>query len=178
MTYHRMADAAFAVNIPPGFDVAAGYYGGPAAYHVWPVVDWERFPGPRLPIWVAGTDAAAEAVQAIRALQELKVPLGSFTVVDMETRAGRADVDYVYGFGGALRAAGYRVWTYGSASTVFKLPPLNGYWVADYTSDMSLIDQLLQTGHVRAVQYQADVAPGYDVSLVKQWTEGGMWSGS
>jgi hypothetical protein len=174
-----MADAAFAVNIPPGFDVAAGYYGGPGAYHVWPAADWRRFPGFRLPIWVAGegpkngTKDAANAANVL--VQVFGVPRGSFTVLDMEMMR---DVTYVEAFGAGLQASGYRVWVYGSAGTVFGNPPLNGYWVADYTSDMGLIDQLMQTPHVRAVQYTANLVPGYDVSLVKQWTEGGMWSGS
>ena len=173
MTYVRMADAAYAANIPPGFDIAGGYYGGPNAYHVWPAPDWGRFPGFRLPIWVGGNDGAAEGADAWRALRNLGVPMESLTVLDMETRNSAADAAYVEAF--AANAGGYRVWVYGSASTVFRLPPLNGYWVADYTSDMRAIDGLLQHEHVRAVQFAA-VGP-YDASLVKQWTEGEMWHG-
>lgn len=167
-----MADAAFAANIPPGYDVAGGYYGGPDAYHVWPDADWRRFPGFKLPIWVGGLDGEAEGQAAVMALEGLGVPQGRLTVLDMETRK---DVTYVSHFGHELQQAGYKVWVYGSASTVFSNPPLNGYWVADYTTNLTVIFNLMQAPSVRAVQYEADLAPGFDASLVKAWTEGEMW---
>ena len=176
MTYQRMADAAYAANIPPGFQIIAGYYGGPGAYHVWPASDWSRFPGHKLPIWVAaqGTKIGSEDGHvAVAALRALGVPPGAFTALDMEIMQ---DVTYTEAFGTVLQDAGYRVWVYGSASTVFTNPPLNGYWVADYTANMAAVDSLLQVSHVRAVQFSPDDPPGYDISLVKQWTEGGMWS--
>lgn len=172
MTYVRAADAAYASNIPGGFDIAGGYYGGPDAYHVWPAADWRRFPGNKLPIWVGGQDGPGEGVEAVALLHQLGVPEGVITVLDMETRV---DVQYVDNFVAELWQASYKVWVYGSASSVFRNPPANGYWVADYTTDMAQIDALLQAGHVRAVQFQADTWPGYDVSLVKMWTEGRMW---
>ena len=172
MTYVRMADAAYAANIPPGFDIAGGYYGGPNAYHVWPASDWGRFPGYRLPIWVGGSDGGAEGLQAGQVLRRLGVPDGCVAVLDMETRE---DAAYVEAFGIGVESFGYKTWVYGSASTVFRNPPLNGYWVADYTSDVRVIDGLLQHPGVRAVQFAA-VGP-YDASLVKQWTEGEMWHG-
>lgn len=172
MTYARMADAAYASNIPPGFEIVAGYYGGPEEFRQWPAADWERFPGWKLPIWVGGLSGATEGRQAVTALQLLNVPPGSLTVLDMETRQ---DHTYVAAFGETLQQAGYKVWTYGSLSTVYGNPQLNGYWVADYTSDMRAIDAALQTSGVRAVQYAADQPPGYDASLVKPWTEGEMW---
>ena len=176
MTYIRMADAAYASNIPPGFSIAAGYYGGAGAYHVWPAADWGRFPGFKLPIWVPPTgpkDGLADGSAAVRALHALDVPGDSFTVVDMETMQ---DATYVSAFAAALAdGGGWRTWVYGSVSTVFSNPPCNGYWVADYTTNVVLVDQLLQQPHVRAVQCSPNQPPGYDVSLVKQWTEGGMW---
>lgn len=174
MTYVRMADAAFAANIRPGYDIIGGYYGGPDAYHVWAPNDWNLFPGYRLPIWVAGQSGTSEGDAAVAALQALGVPQGSLTVVDMETRH---DVSYVTAFGSVLHAAGYKTWVYGSASTVFAHPPLNGYWVADYTTDTEAIMNLMGAPSVRAVQYAADLAPGYDASWVKLWTEGEMWHG-
>ena len=175
MTYVRMADAAFAANIPPGFDVAAGYYGGPNAYNVWARADWARFPGNKLPIWVGGENGADEGESAALELQRLGVPSGCLTVLDMEARK---DLTYVEAFAIQIdHIGGYKTLVYGSASTVFGNPQVNGYWVADYTSDMHTIDGLLQHPGVRAVQFAADVAPGYDVSLVKAWTEGEMWHG-
>lgn len=176
MTYLRMADAAQAVNIPPGFQIIAGYYGGPGAYRIWTDHEWAMFPGYRLPIWVAAEgnkNGTVDGEAAISRLKALGVPPGSFTALDMETMH---DASYVHSFG-ATMAPFYRTWVYGSVSTVFDNPPLNGYWVADYTTNTQVVDALLQTGHVRACQFAADVPPGYDISLVKQWTEGGMWHG-
>ena len=174
MTYEPMADAAFAANIPPGFQVAGGYYGGPHAYHVWPRSDWGRFPGFRLPIWVGGQAGEAEGEAAAAELEALGVPPGSITALDMETRR---DITYVEHFGAVLHSAGFRVWVYGSRSTVFSNPQLNGYWVADYSLTHAEVIGLLETHGIRAVQYAAGLAPGYDASLVKRWTEGEMWHG-
>lgn len=180
MTYlslAKMADAAFAPDIQPGFEIAAGYYGGPGAFHVWPRADWGRFPGYRLPIWVEATGDKSGQIDgqgAVDELGRLGVPKGSFTVLDMETMRDRT---YVTNFGAELKSAGYRVWVYGSRSTVFGNPPLNGYWVADYGITTAQGILLLETAHVRAWQHTPDIAPGYDASLVKEWTEGGMWHG-
>jgi len=174
-----MGDAAFAANLDgTSFDIAAGYYGGPNALHRWPARDWDRFPGYRLPIWVGGQAGPAEGGRAVAALEALRVPRDSFTVLDMETRV---DVQYVENFGQAVQDGGYRVWVYGSAATVGSNPPLNGYWIADYGPDprtgldQAQIDALLQHPHCRAVQYRT--GPFYDYSQVKEWTEGGMWHG-
>jgi hypothetical protein len=86
----------------------------------------------------------------------------------METRIDRT---YLEGFGGVLQAAGYKVWVYGSASTVFGNPQLNGYWVADYTGQPFMSTRL----GVRATQYAANLPPGFDASLVKEWTAAFMW---
>jgi hypothetical protein len=174
MTYLPMADAAFAGNIPPGFDIAAGYYGGQAAYHVWPPADWARFPGYRLPIWVPGTpgNGPADGVAAAAALRKLGVPAGCISVLDMEART---DVEYVANFHAQFTVAGYKLWVYGSRSTVFVNPPCNGYWVADYGLTLTEVTGLLGLPHVRAVQHATSA--GFDTSLVKAWTEGEMWHG-
>jgi len=174
VTYLHMADAAFASAIPPGFQVAAGYYGGPNAWHVWPAADWGRFPGWRLPIWVGGYAGEAEGAEAVAALGRLGVPKGCVTVLDLEVRVDRT---YVDAFGGVLQAAGYKVWPYGSASTLFGNPELNGYWVADYTGQPFMHPAV----GVRATQYAAGL-PGagggsYDASLVKPWVAPFLWTG-
>lgn len=181
MTYlalAKMTDAAFAQDITPGFAIAAGYYGGPGAYHVWPSSDWGRFPGYRLPIWVpsqGNKNGETDGAEALAALRALKVPPDVYTAVDMETLRDRT---YVERFAEALGGpGGYRLWVYGSRSMVFANPPCNGYWVADYGLSLLELRNLLETPHVRAVQYMANLAPGYDASLVKAWTEGEMWHG-
>jgi len=70
-----------------------------------------------------------------------------------------------------LHAAGYKVWVYGSASTVFSNPGLNGYWVADYASIWPF---MYNHSGVRATQY----APGeyYGSFSIKDWTYySGTW---
>jgi hypothetical protein len=165
-----MRDAAYATSISQSWTGAVGgYYGGPDAFHVWTAADWRRFAANRkLPIWVAGTDGAREAAQAARALHRLGVPPGAYTVVDMETRV---DGPYLAAFGPALRAAGYKVWVYGSASSVFANPALNGYWVADYAGIGAYMYDHVQ---VRATQYAS--GQDFDSSTVKQWTYySGTW---
>lgn len=162
--HERIRDAAFSVNIATPWNRAvAGYYGGPNAFNVWTADDWRRWgPNRKLPIWVGGLDGRGEGQDAVAALKALGVPQRVFTVVDMEARV---DKTYVTHFGEALNAAGYKVWVYGSASTVFSNPQLNGYWVADYAG---IGPFLYDHPHVRATQFQ----PGdfYDSSTVKDWT--------
>jgi hypothetical protein len=166
----RMRDAAFAVDISQSWPGAvAGYYGGPNAYHVWAPGDWARFSGNRkLPIWVAGLNGSEEGATAVSALRALRVPQSSYTAVDMETRV---DNTYLNNFGSVLQAAGYKVWVYGSASTVFSNPGFNGYWVADYAGIGPFMYNHLG---VRATQYAP--GPAYDSSTVKDWTySSGTW---
>lgn len=174
-TYARMADAAFPQNIPPGFPIAAGYYPGLDDFHAWTPADWGRFPGYRLPVTVpadpgSGPLDGGSAVAYLRNV--LHVPEGCITGLDLETRV---DVRYVLNFGQVMQDAGYKVWVYGSQSTVFQNPPLNGYWPAVRNWTAAAVERLLQQPHVRAAQI-ADLG-GYDVSYVKPWTEGEMWHG-
>ncbi len=160
----RMRDAAFATNINESWPGAiGGYYGGPNAYNVWSPGDWKRFSSNRkLPIWVGGTDGADEGKTAIAALRALGVPKHVYTVIDMENRVDRT---YVEHFGQTLQAAGYKVFVYGSASSVFSNPGINGYWVADYAGTGPF---MYDHPHVRATQYAT--RPEYDSSTVQDWT--------
>ncbi len=166
----RMRDAAFAATIDTSWTGAVGgYYGGPAAYNVWAPGDWKLFHGNRkLPIWVAGLDGSGEGKTAIHALRALGVPTGVYTVVDMENRV---DKTYAENFGQTLQAAGYKVWVYGSSSSVFANPRLNGYWVADYAGTGAF---MYNHAHVRATQYATGA--NYDSSTVRDWTyDFGPW---
>jgi hypothetical protein len=170
----HIRDAAFAGNIDTAdwHRAVAGYYGGPGAFHVWSKADWDRFPRHRkLPIWVAaqgdknGTEDGKAAVEALRAL---KVPPRAYTALDLETMV---DKTYVEHFGDVLADAGYKTWVYGSASSVFQNPVLDGFWVASY---MGIGPFMVSHEHVRATQYQ----PGeqFDSSTVHRWTyELGTW---
>jgi hypothetical protein len=166
----RMRDSAFASNINQSWTGAVGgYYGGPDAFNVWAPGEWRQFHRNRkLPIWVGGHDGPGEAKQAIEALRALGVPKRVYTVLDMEDRV---DDLYVNNFGQGLQAAGYKVWVYGQASSVFGNPRLNGYWVADYADKGAF---MYDHAHVRATQYAE--GQNYDSSTVRDWTyNSGPW---
>jgi hypothetical protein len=182
-----MRDAAYAANIDPRTwqGAVGGYYGGPRALNMWTVADWARFGGrKKLPIWVAGMNGTQEGQQAAQSLLWLgkqpgmkPVPRGAWTALDMETRV---DKTYVQAFGWELaQAGGWKVWVYGSASTVFGNPPLDGYWVADYAGVGPFMwapqPGNESPGEVRATQYAP--GPAYDSSTVKSYTlaEGTWW---
>lgn len=167
-----MRDSEFASNIPATWGGAvAGYLGGPMAAHTWSRAEWARFPTQRkLPIWVGGFAGSAEGWQALMAMQALAVTPGCWVALDME---GRKDDTYVANFGAVLNFAGFGVWVYGQASTVFGNPPLQGYWVADYRGTGPFMAVAPGGAEVRATQY-ADPATGsggqWDSSTVKPYT--------
>lgn len=167
MSSERMRDAAFAGNIDPGWNGAiGGYYGGPRAFNVWSGDDWARFRGHRkLPIWVGGFEGHDEGEEAVAALKQLGVPKGRFTALDLETRV---DKTYVEHFGRVVGHAGYRVFVYGSAATVFDNPQLDGYWVADYAGKGPFMYAPEPGKLVRATQYAE--GQDFDSSTVKFWT--------
>lgn len=172
MMDEKMRDGAFPGGMNGYRRAVAGYYGGPEAYHVWAPGDWDAFRGVRkLPIWVAGNDGVGEAHSAIEELWALGVPKGVYTAVDFETRV---DATYLNAFGRRLNAAGYKVWVYGSASTVFSNPQLQGYWVADYAGIGPFMYRY--PGRlIRATQYTD--GPAFDSSTVKAYTyyRGSWW---
>jgi hypothetical protein len=160
-------DAAYADDIVLPTTVVFGYFGGPNAYHVWPRSDWSRFTeNYKVPIWVAGYNGAIEGHEAVAELETLGVPKGCVIVLDMEERK---DETYVISFGHILHDAGYKVAIYGSASSVFGNPPLNGYWVADWTGESFMY----QHPQVRWTQYAE--GPGHDNDAIKAWTLRELW---
>lgn len=168
----HMRDAAYAANIPASWTGAVGGYlnakGDP--YHPWTPADWARFPHNRkLPIFVQSHPEAADAVsdgfKVLRSLYELSVPRGCRTALDLETAV---DPGYVRAYGRVLNYFGYRVWPYGSVSTLFGNPPLQGYWMADYRADRSPF----MYDHIdgRATQYTDNPpADKYDSSTIHPW---------
>jgi len=161
-------DAAFPANLHSWPGMVCGYYGGPMATNVWAHSDWRAFGGYKLPIWVGGMAGAAEGQQAVAQLEQLEVPPGCETVLDMETRKDRT---YVQHFGEVLQAAGYRVLVYGSTSTVFLNPQLNGYAVADPTG----VPHMYPHPGVRMTQYAFGQV--FDSDVVKHWIaqDGFLW---
>lgn len=163
-----MGDAAFAVNLNgTAFDAVGGYLDSPAAYHPWERIDWAPIPGPKLPIYVATMSGLTDANNCLLNLDHLGVPKGSVVAYDMESRV---DVSLVAAFGAVMHHNGYKVWVYGSASSVFGNPQLNGYWVADYLYH----EYMYSHPGVRATQW-AD-GPKFDSSAVKRWTLSDFWT--
>jgi hypothetical protein len=161
-------DAAFPANLHGWGGAVFGYYGGPLAYNVWTVSDWRAFGGYKIPMWVGGYAGEKEGHDAVSALETLGVPEGCETVLDMETRVDRT---YVEHFGMVLQAAGYKVLVYGSTSTLFKNPQLNGYAVSDPTG----VAHMYPHPGVRMTQYAFGQV--YDRDVIKQWiaSDGHLW---
>lgn len=172
MRFIKMADEAFASgSVPKGYQAIAGYLQSKAALHPWSKADWAKFRNFRkLPIYVsphvagATTSPEDDAFDCLHMLYDLGVPFRSAVALDMETLV---DPAYVARFCAVLNWAGYAVWVYGSASTVFQNPPPaghGGYWVADYKG----IGPFMYPGNrVRATQYGD--SGSYDSSEVRLW---------
>ena len=128
----KMFDAAY----PPGeasevadYQVCAGYIGGDTP-HVWTRAEWERFSRMhKLPIFTrsdpGSANAAGDAFAALRQLHAIGASAGIPFALDFETQVNAGYVDAFYD---VVRWAGFLLWVYGSASTVFGNPACNGYW--------------------------------------------------
>lgn len=163
-TTERLRDNAFPELIPLDWRGAVGgYLASGSEYNAWTAQDWALFRGNRkLPIWVAGHDPTAEAASCIAQLRVLKVPSGVPIVADMETRV---DKYWLRAFGYQVCVkAGYKLWTYGAASTVFQNIAWHGYWVADYLNGQPF---MYPHSDVRATQYKSGT---WDSSTVKDYT--------
>jgi hypothetical protein len=161
-----MYDAEFSADIPaePSDSAIAGYMPGGDPAHPWATKpDWSKFKGRRkLPIFVRSnpgqSNAEDDAFKALRDLWELGAS-HCLVALDIETAN---DAAYVTEWGAILRHFGYRVLVYGSAGNVFKLPKLDGRWLAapgktfeDYPGD-----------DVRIIQ-DTGAQPKYDRSLMR-----------
>jgi hypothetical protein len=126
-------DAAFPPADPPVADVVFTYGGGDTP-HVWTSAEIATQPARfRVPIWVrsdpGGTaQAQSDATAFVGYLVEIGCPRGVYTVLDLETAI---DPPYVTAFGQAMHDVGWMVSPYGSSSTLFKNPILDGYFVAE-----------------------------------------------
>src|SRR5581483_6171107 len=137
---HRCADSAApsgVLPVPKGFNAVQFYIGERAPIktptpHIWTRADVARIPDGvrKYPVFV-GTPAigekgepVVEGFECLEALYRLGAPKGTVVGLDFETAVNPA---YVTSFGRVLHWGGYRVWVYGSLSTVTKNPPLDGY---------------------------------------------------
>lgn len=157
-----MADASTPpINLPPDTKVVCGYIGG-GTPHVWTNNEWNRYRNvKRLPIWVNnGTSGSVQAFQCLMQMYERSIPRKSRIVLDMETTV---DSIIVSSFYSVMHYFGFKVWTYGSASTVLRNPPCDGYWVADWTGTPHMYPGKM----VRATQYESGQL--WDRSVIKTW---------
>jgi hypothetical protein len=156
-----MGDAAFAGNLDgTDFEAVGFYLQSPNAFHPWTDKEIFEVPGPKLPIYVANSNGINDAHDCIGQLQALHVPKGKVVAYDMETRIDKTLCAH---FEGVMVSAGYRVWIYGSASTVFENPSINGYWVADYRQTLFMYN------HMQTRATQCIEGNRYDTSTVKRW---------
>ena len=159
--YNTGKDAAFPKNLVGDTDIILGYLAAPNAYNAWHESDWAQFKqNYKVPIWVGAFGGETEAANCVAQLRALGVPPGKEIIADMETRVDRT---YLDNFGKGLHAAGYKVLVYGSVSTVFNNPPLNGYAVADPTGTPHMYNHPA----VRMTQYAFGTR--FDLDLVKHW---------
>lgn len=157
-----MYDNVSLVQPEPNTDIVAFYIGGDTP-HVWTAQEISgskcRY---RLPIYVrsfSGVDPIADANAAINHLTAIAAPKGTTTALDLETLI---DPPFVSAYGAAVRAAGYKVISYGSLSYVRQNPILDGYWVADWDNVAGWDAD--DPSDVVAIQYQSFNA--YDLSVV------------
>jgi hypothetical protein len=152
-----MQDAEFPHNIQEDkCRAVAGYLGGSAA-NVWSDADFWAIPltHRRLPIWVGAVagaarhDPAGDAHSACDRALKLNMLPGRVIALDMETSA---DHNYVTEFGQVCHNRKFLVWVYASKSNMTLLPPLDGYWMAWYTTETAWPD----IPHVVAWQHATD----------------------
>jgi hypothetical protein len=162
----QMGDAEYAAALDgTSFEAVAGYLAAPEAAHAWSEQDWHGIPGPKLPIWEAGYSGRTEAESCLAQLEALGAK-ECYVALAMETRK---DISYVSAFGAIMQHHDYRVLVTGSASSVFDNPPLNGYWVEDYTYKPFMYKH----SSVRATQWTDGEL--YDQSTVKPWILKRFW---
>lgn len=170
--YSTMGDAAYATDLNgTTFNAVGGYLASPNAFHAWSEADWDSVPGPKLPIFVANfgkKNGKNDGREIVSQLRGLKVPAGKLVAVDLEESIDKSYVNNLYAE--VHDRGGYKVWVYGSASTVFGNPPCNGYWVADYFGTEPFIyDHRL----ARATQWKRGTL--FDTSAVLAWCLREFW---
>lgn len=162
-----MGDAAFPAGLDgTSFDAVGGYLFSGFQTNGWVQTEWLAIPGPKLPIWVAGFAGQPEASECVKQLRLLGAK-NCHVALDMEARV---DKTYVAAFGAVLAHEGYKTLVYGSTSTVFRNPQLNGYWAADYAG---IGPFMYNHPGVRMTQWTAGAK--FDQSTVKPWILDEFW---
>lgn len=174
-----MRDAAYASNIDATWTGAVGGYlhvGNP--YHPWTVADWRRFRFNRkLPIAkiskTKGRNPIKDALASLEELYAIGCKSGSMVVLDLETTV---DPLYTSAYGNVMKWCGFHVLPYGSTGSLFKNPPLYGYWVSSPNANVST-PYMYAHASIRMTQYAINVNNKHDSSTVRwsTWTNGVWW---
>lgn len=172
------ADSAFPSGLQPfptGYKVAQFYIGERVPIqtptpHIWDRNQVDRLPKGigKYPMFVgtpaigAYGDSVTEAHECVKALIHIGCPRGKVVGLDLEAAVAR---EYVISFGWVLNHFGYRVWVYGSASTVFGNPRLNGYDPADWTGS----PHILRGSHATQWASSEQLGTSYDARSIRFW---------
>lgn len=150
----------------PDYGIAIGelvYAGGDTPNPVTVIKGTARY---RIPTWVRSNPQQVSPIADAHAfmawLTNEKVPSGCYTVLDLETAI---DPFWVSAFGSVIRSK-YRLAPYGSKDFLFYNPPLDGYFVGDYTQVPHMYD------HPNIIATQYFNSPAYDLSL---WSAVPVW---
>lgn len=126
----------------PRTDVVIIYIGGDTP-HVWTdaeLIEQEHLSTYGLPCFVRsnppGPGVAPDLHDCLRWLYNHNVPRGSSVLLDLETAIARS---YVLPFGYGLNQAGYKCLVYGSRSTLYRNPKMDGYFDA-HPGDPAQVD--------------------------------------
>jgi hypothetical protein len=141
-------------------DVWAVYIGG-AATKVWSDDDIRRISHfPKLPIYVLRPDKSGTfcGLECIMTLYKLGIPRSTAVALDMELLCEDLSKlsESVSEFYKVLSFFGYLVWKYGSLSYIFKVPSVDGSWVATDSGD----DEQYQHAGVHATQWKFSTDDG------------------
>lgn len=132
-------DSAYPQSPPPPSQVVLIYIGGDTP-HVWTDAEIagqpERY---RLPVWVRSNRPVTiqDATDTIQWLQAHNVAPGVAVVLDLETLVDPGGVNV---YGNEMHAHGYKVLPYGSRSTLYQNPALDGYFDAHPGDPLGTID--------------------------------------
>lgn len=159
-------DASTPPADPPKTDVVEIYAGGDTP-HDWTDIEIAAQTAEYgLPVWVRypmpGPGPNIDSADFLRWLRAHGVPTGCYTMLDIETGV---DPGYVQKFGDRLHSAGYKVAVYGSPSTAYRNPPLDGYVIAHWDNNPALDEGS------EAVGDQYESLPAYDLDTFKQGME-------
>lgn len=172
------ADSAFPQGLtpfPPGYKCAQFYIGERVPIATPTPHCWDRNQVAALPRGIGkypmfvGTPAVGaagnpetEAAECLQALYHIGAPTKTVVGLDLELAVNPA---YVERFGAFCNHYGVYVWVYGSKSTVFRNPRLQGYDVADWTGSPHIVPG----AHATQWANSAQLGTSYDARSITAW---------